>query len=155
MVPSVFMVLEKLPLTANGKVDRNALPEPGDIRTSQEAEYTVPRNELEQQLAEIWAEVLKLERVGIHDNFFDLGGHSLMATQAVSRIRGQLNVELPLSEMFGYPTVAELAPVVESLLDESEDDDKAFEMLQRLKSLSPEEKEKHLAEARKVQSVGK
>jgi non-ribosomal peptide synthetase component F len=113
MVPSALMVLDKLPLTANGKVDRNALPEPGDIRDSQGGEHTAPRTELERQLAQIWAEVLKLERVGIHDNFFDLGGHSLMATQVVSRIREQLNVELPLSEMFGYPTVAGLAQKIE------------------------------------------
>ncbi|MDH3276218.1 MAG: amino acid adenylation domain-containing protein, partial [Gammaproteobacteria bacterium] len=119
MVPSAFMMLDKLPLTANGKVDRKALPVPGDMRASLGAEYTAPRTELEQRLAQIWAGVLKLERVGVHDNFFDLGGHSLMATQVVSRIRGQLNVELPLSEMFGYPTVAELAPVLESLLGES------------------------------------
>jgi len=115
MLPSVYVVLDALPLNPNGKVDRKALPVPGDVRASLGAEYTAPRTELEQRLAEIWAEVLKLERVGIHDNFFDLGGHSLMATQVVSRIRGQLNVELPLSEMFGYPTVAELAEYVETI----------------------------------------
>jgi amino acid adenylation domain-containing protein len=112
MVPSAFVVLEKLPLTANGKVDRDALPGPDAMRSEGEG-YTAPRSEVEAQLAQIWAEVLKLEKVGVHDNFFDLGGHSLMATQAVSRIREQLDVELPLSEMFDYPTVAELAQKIE------------------------------------------
>ncbi len=120
MVPSAFMVIDKLPLTANGKVDRKALPEPGEVRASLGAEYTAPRTELEQQLAQIWAEVLKLERVGVHDNFFDLGGHSLMATQVVSRIRVQLNAELPLSELFEHPAVAELATVLELLLHEND-----------------------------------
>ena len=111
MLPAMFVILDELPLTPNGKLDRDALPVPGDERESLEIEYTAPRNELEQQLAEIWAEVLKLERVGIHDNFFDLGGHSLLATQIVSRISEQLDVELPLSDLFDYPTVAELAAV--------------------------------------------
>jgi acyl carrier protein len=113
MLPSVYVVLDALPLNSNGKVERKALPMPGDVRASLGAEYTAPRSELEQQLAAIWAEVLKLERVGIHDNFFGLGGHSLMATQVVSRMRAQLDIELPLSEMFGYPTVAELAQKVD------------------------------------------
>ncbi len=120
MMPSVYVLLDALPLNPNGKVERKALPVPGDVRASLGAEYTAPRSAMEQQLAGIWAEVLKLERVGIHDNFFDLGGHSLMATQVVSRVRAQLHVELPLSEMFGYPTVAELAPVMATLLDGSD-----------------------------------
>ena len=118
MVPSVYVLLDSLPLTPNGKVDRKALPVPGDVRASLGAEYTAPRTEMEQKLAQIWAQVLKLEQVGVNDNFFDLGGHSLMATQVVSRVREQLNVELPLSEMFGYPTVAELASAIELLLGE-------------------------------------
>jgi acyl carrier protein len=109
MLPSAFVVLDALPLSANGKVDRRALPVPGDIRVGTGVEYLAPRNEAEERLAQIWAEVLKLERVGINDNFFDMGGHSLIATQVVSRMREQLGIELPLSEMFGYPTVGELA----------------------------------------------
>ena len=119
MVPSVFMVMESLPLTPNGKVDRKSLPVPGDIRVNLSDDYVAPRNELEERLADIWADILKLERVGVFDNFFDLGGHSLMATQVVSRIREQMEIEMPLSQMFGYPTVAELALVVENLSAEN------------------------------------
>ena len=116
MVPSVFVMLDALPLNPNGKVERRALPVPGDVRGSLGTEYTAPRRELEDQLVQIWSELLKLERVGVHDNFFEFGGHSLLATQVVSRLREALGVELPLSEVFGYPTVAELAPVVDTLM---------------------------------------
>ncbi|MDH3276102.1 MAG: amino acid adenylation domain-containing protein [Gammaproteobacteria bacterium] len=112
MLPSAFMVLDRLPLTANGKLDRSALPMPEGERQSDET-LVEPRSDLERQLVEIWAEVLKLERLGIHDNFFDLGGHSLSATQVVIRIRKALQMELPVSQMFGYPTVAELAQKIE------------------------------------------
>jgi acyl carrier protein len=107
------------------------LPDPGNIRSSLEVQYTAPRNEMEERLASIWADVLKLESVGIHDNFFDLGGHSLMATQVVSQIRETMGIELPLSEMFSYPTVAELTNKIELIRwtseefteDESEEDE--------------------------------
>ncbi|HHO58977.1 MAG TPA: methyltransferase domain-containing protein, partial [Thiotrichales bacterium] len=122
MLPSVFVILDAMPLNPNGKVDRKALPVPGDVRASLGTEYTAPRSATEQALTEIWAEVLKLERVGIHDNFFDLGGHSLMATQVVSRVQERLNADMPLSEMFGYPTVAELAPVIDALLAADDND---------------------------------
>jgi amino acid adenylation domain-containing protein len=117
MLPAVVVILDSLPLSANDKLDRSALPKPDTERQLDQA-LVRPSSNLERQLVEIWQEVLGIEQVGIHDNFFDLGGHSLMATQVVSRIRGQLNAELPLSAMFGYPTVTELAPVVQSLLDE-------------------------------------
>ena len=87
MLPAAFMILDEFPLTANGKLDRQALPVPQDMPAEEGSEYMPPRSELEQQLAQIWVDVLKLERVGIHDNFFDLGGHSLLATQVVSRVR--------------------------------------------------------------------
>ena len=124
MVPAVFVVLDVLPLSANGKVDRRSLPVPGDIRVSLGVEYVAPRNEVEEQLVAIWAEVLKLEQVGVHDNFFDLGGHSLMATQVVSRMREQMQIEMPLSEMFGYPTVAELAQEIQTIHWINRDTDK-------------------------------
>ncbi|WP_326491858.1 non-ribosomal peptide synthetase [Pseudomonas sp. AA27] len=98
MVPTHFLVLEQWPLTANGKLDRKALPKPDASQLKQG--YVAPRTELEQQLAAIWSEVLKVEQVGLHDNFFELGGHSLLATQVTSRIRQRLELEVPLRSLF-------------------------------------------------------
>jgi amino acid adenylation domain-containing protein len=111
MVPSAFVVLPSLPVTPNGKVDRQALPAPGTENRS----YAAPTNAVEELLAAIWAQVLGTERVGIHDNFFHIGGHSLMATQLISRIRSAFQVELPLRCLFETPTVAEIARQVQSL----------------------------------------
>ena len=107
MVPSSFVQLEALPLTANGKVDRRALPAP---QTSVGDEtYVAPRNYREIRLAAMFADVLGLDRVGLHDNFFEIGGHSLLATKVVSRIRAAFGTELPLRRVFESPTVSELA----------------------------------------------
>jgi amino acid adenylation domain-containing protein len=111
MVPAHFMILEKLPLTPNGKIDRKALPAPDMVRSEQG--YTAPRTPTEAALAEIWANVLRLDQVGIHDNFFSLGGHSLLATQLITRIRTVLNCELPLRALFEAPEVAGLAHKIE------------------------------------------
>ena len=103
MIPSSFVWLERMPITASGKIDRKALPEPdGTIET----EYVAPRNRIEKTLAQIWSEVLGREKVGIYDNFFELGGHSLKATMMASRIHQELDVELPLKKLFGAPTIA-------------------------------------------------
>ena len=114
MAPSVFMLLDELPLTANGKVDRRRLPEPDGVRPELAQEYVAPTTAVEKSLAEIWAEVLELERVGVNDNFFDLGGHSLLVTQVISRLRETLQIELKLNEFFEAPTVSGLAQVIES-----------------------------------------
>ncbi|MBN3924782.1 non-ribosomal peptide synthetase, partial [Nostoc sp. NMS4] len=114
MVPSAFVLLESLPVTSNGKVDRRALPKPELDRTLLE-KFVAPRTPIEEMLAQIWAQVLKLEQVGIHDNFFELGGHSLLATQLLSRIRTSLKVELPLRSLFATATVAELAHLIDQL----------------------------------------
>jgi amino acid adenylation domain-containing protein len=111
MVPSWLMVLSQLPLTPNGKVDRKALPVP-DVTSSVLTEYVAPETQTQKVLAEIWAEVLGIEQIGIHDNFFDFGGHSLMATQVVSRVRNTFNLELSLSKLFEKPTIAQLAEVL-------------------------------------------
>ena len=115
MVPSAFVFLESLPLTPNRKVDRRALPVP-DLQSDRTSDqYIAPRTTAEEMLAQIWAQVLKIERVGIHENFFELGGHSLLATQVVSRIRNRFQVELPLRELFGAATVAQLTQVIVQL----------------------------------------
>ncbi|HYO14111.1 MAG TPA: amino acid adenylation domain-containing protein, partial [Thermoanaerobaculia bacterium] len=111
MVPAVFVELPALPLNANGKVDRKALPEPE--RTAEENAYEAPRTPTEERLAAIWAELLGAGRVGIHDDFFDLGGHSLLATRVASRVREDFGVELPLRALFEAPTVASLAARIE------------------------------------------
>jgi amino acid adenylation domain-containing protein len=107
MVPSAFVLLETLPLTANGKVDRKALPAPD--RHADESGYVPPTDEVEERLVEIWQEVLRLDRIGVQDNFFALGGHSLLATQVVSRVRERLGKDMPLRKMFEMPTIRQLA----------------------------------------------
>ncbi|HYJ17018.1 MAG TPA: AMP-binding protein [Candidatus Limnocylindria bacterium] len=109
MIPSDFVFLESLPLTPNGKVDRLALPAPDTARSEIEMTYAAPRSDIENRLVKIWTEVLSIEHVGIHDNFFDLGGHSLSATRVLSRIFEQYQLEIPLKSLFQSPTIAELA----------------------------------------------
>ncbi len=109
MVPSALVVLDDLPRTPNGKVDRRALPAPEDLRPDPATDHTAPRTPTEELILSIWSEVLGQSRIGTHDHFFDLGGHSLLATRVVSRIRQTLGIELPLRSLFGYPTVAQLA----------------------------------------------
>jgi len=114
MVPLHWLWLERLPLNANGKLDRKALPEL-EIGQLHSQDYLAPRNELENTLAAIWAEVLKVDRVGVQDNFFELGGHSLLATQIASRVQKTLQRDVPLRAMFECSTVAELAEYIEGL----------------------------------------
>ncbi|MFB0845973.1 amino acid adenylation domain-containing protein, partial [Paenibacillus oleatilyticus] len=114
MIPSYFMQQEQLPLTANGKIDRKALPAP-DASMQMGVEYVAPRTPQEAKLASIWQEVLGLEKVGMKDNFFELGGHSLSATLLVGKVHKEMNVELPLREVFRAPTIEQLAKAAESL----------------------------------------
>jgi amino acid adenylation domain-containing protein len=109
MMPSAFVLLDALPLTANGKLNRRALPPPGQSRPELETTYVAPRTPAEEMLAAIWAEVLKLKQIGVDDDFFQLGGHSLLATQVISRVRETFEIELPLRYLFDFPTVAALA----------------------------------------------
>ncbi|HEU4556219.1 MAG TPA: amino acid adenylation domain-containing protein, partial [Longimicrobium sp.] len=113
MVPAAFVRLDALPLTPNGKLDRKALSAPEDDSFARGA-YEAPLGEMESALAEIWAEVLGLERVGRHDGFFELGGHSLLAVQVVSRVREALQVEVELGELFDQPVLADFARALET-----------------------------------------
>ena len=114
MVPSVFTVLERMPLTPNGKTDRQVLPDPEFSRALVTKPYTAPRTELEQQLATIWQELLGLEAIGVGDHFFELGGNSLLAAQVIARVRRTLKCNPPLRALFEFPTVAQLATHLES-----------------------------------------
>lgn len=116
MVPSAVVVLDALPLTPNGKVDRRALPAPGTVPMEDESAvgYVAPRNALEETVASVWAAVLNLARVGAHDDFFALGGNSILAARAVSRLREALSVKMSLRTLFDSPTVAALAASVSS-----------------------------------------
>jgi surfactin synthase thioesterase subunit/acyl carrier protein len=105
MIPSVLVVLDKMPLTTSGKVDRKALPAPEAPRA--ESTYAAPQTVMEERLAAIWAEILRVERVGMHDNFFELGGDSLLAARLVGQMRERLKLELSLQSFFSGPTVAE------------------------------------------------
>jgi amino acid adenylation domain-containing protein len=106
MIPSAFVFLDNFPLTPSGKIDRRALAAPNQRRPELDQAYAAPRSPAEELTAGIWAGLLKLDAVGIHDNFFDLGGHSLLATQLVSRIRDRFQLELPVRAVFEHPTVA-------------------------------------------------
>ena len=107
MVPGLWVELESIPLTANGKIDKKALPDPE--LTDMVNEYVAPRNETEAKLAEIWQELLEVDEIGIEDNFFDLGGHSLLAIRLVSAVRKAFGAELPMNDVFDYPTISLLA----------------------------------------------
>jgi amino acid adenylation domain-containing protein len=120
MVPSVFMFLDSLPITPNGKLDRKALPAPDPSRPELEDTFAAPHTPVEELVANIWCEILKLDRVGIHDNFFHLGGHSLLATQVVSRIREVLKIELPLRTLFESPTIQGLTQRLHHFTDKQE-----------------------------------
>ena len=112
MVPSAFVRLEQMPLTANGKLDRRALERMEASSREDELEFVAPRTDEEEVMSRIWEEVLGIERVGVHDEFSDLGGHSILAVQLISKVREGFRVDLPLKKLYEYPTVAELVEEV-------------------------------------------
>jgi amino acid adenylation domain-containing protein len=115
MVPSAFIFLESLPITPNGKLDRKALPAADQTRPELKDAYSPPQTPVEESLSQIWCDVLKLDKAGVHDNFFDLGGHSLTATQLISRVRDSFKLDLPLRTLFEAPTIYDLAQRVQEL----------------------------------------
>lgn len=115
MLPADYVLLEQLPLTANGKLDLQALPVPDVARAQAESNFVAPRNKTEEILARIWSEVLAVEKVGVNENFFELGGHSLLATQALSRMHDLFHLDLHLRTLFESPTIEQLAAVIAQL----------------------------------------
>jgi acyl-coenzyme A synthetase/AMP-(fatty) acid ligase/acyl carrier protein len=144
MIPSVWVSLDRLPLTLNGKIDRGALPAADQSRLESEKSHEAPRTSVEVAVANVWREVLKIDKVSIRDNFFDLGGHSLLATQIVSRIRDRLSAELPLRAIFESPTVAELATLIEKNQSGSLDEAALTRSLGEIEAMTEEEAQQNL-----------
>ena len=145
MVPSSFIFLERLPLTANGKVDRGALPGPEGNGSELEETFVLPRTPIEETLTGIWAELLRLKRVSIDDNFFRLGGHSLLATQLTSRLRDAFHIDLPVRALFENPTVATLATQIANICSSEGGPTRLEQILADLESVSDEEAQTLLA----------
>lgn len=140
MTPSAFVFLEALPLTANGKIDRRALPSPDGARLEGETDYVAPRTPLEEVLAGIWAELLSIERIGVHDNFFSLGGHSLLITQLLARLLTMFKTELPLIAVFQSPTIAQFAEALKSYESKPGQTDRIAAAIRKVQQMSPADK---------------
>jgi amino acid adenylation domain-containing protein len=139
MLPSAFVILEALPVTGIGKVDRRALPPPGRARPDLESTFVAPRTPVEEVLAGLWGTLLALDVVGIHDSFFDLGGHSLLATQMLSRVQEAFRCEVPLRALFDAPTVAGLAGALVASEREPGGTERMARVRQRVEQMSAEE----------------
>jgi amino acid adenylation domain-containing protein len=139
MIPSAFVVLDELPLTPTGKVDRNALPPTSNARPSLAAPYVAPRTLVQKKLAKLWCEVLSLDRVGVSDNFFELGGHSLLAVRLTSAIVKTFQIELPLRTLFQSPTVAGIEAVLATHGRKKLSEDDLARLVTALESLTDEE----------------
>jgi hypothetical protein len=135
MIPTVFVRMDGLPLTSNGKLDRAALPDPTDENTIREEAFAVPSTPVQKKLALIAGELLRVERVSVHDNFFLMGGHSLLGTQLVTRVSQHFGVDLALRDVFEAPTIEELAQRVED------------KVLKKIASMSEEEVQRFLEDA--------
>jgi acyl carrier protein len=128
MVPALWVELETLPITQNGKIDKKALPDP-DAGKLLPNEYVAPRNEVESALAKIWMELLQIERVGVFDNFFELGGHSLLAMRVISLIRKEMEVEIAIQDLFEFTTINDLSKYLEIQRKTSDEDSREFELI--------------------------
>jgi len=132
MTPSGIVFLAALPLTPNGKVDRKALPAPNSIRPDLETAYVLPRTGIEQTIAAVWQDVLQIERVGIHDSFFDLGGHSLLMVQVHAKLCAAFKHEFSMIELFKYPTISSLAEYLRQIARPSNEAAQSDELAERL-----------------------
>lgn len=147
MIPAAFTFIDAIPLMPNGKTDRRALLSLGQLQNASSSEnFEGPRSPLEESIAEVWANVLKVEEPGLHDNFFELGGHSLMAAKLISNLRRQLAVELNLIDVFQSPTIAKLAALIYERQTETEADEELAALLAELEQMSDEEAQQRLSQ---------
>jgi amino acid adenylation domain-containing protein len=144
MLPRAIAIVDEMPRTPSGKIDKLALPDP-DLTGAQSTEYVAPRTPMEEAVAAIWAQVLGVAQVGVEDDFFALGGHSLLATQVVARVRSDFAVDLPLHSLFTCPTVASLAAEIVRMMGDSEGDETA-RLMAELEGMSDEEAQRLLAD---------
>jgi amino acid adenylation domain-containing protein len=145
MIPGAFVMLDALPLTPNGKVDRKALPIPDAGRPELSQTFVAPSTATEELVAGIWSEILGVEKIGIHDNFFDLGGHSLRVIQVVSRIRQTFDLEISVRHLFKNPTISKLIEVMAELAGSFEVIDEIARTIREISQLSPEQVQAMLA----------
>jgi acyl carrier protein len=139
MIPAVFVPLDRMPLTPSGKVARGALPAPDLGRLDAGVTFTAPASPIEQKVADIWMEILRVPQVGANHNFFELGGHSLLATRVMSAVRAAFNVEVPLRTLFERPTVSGLAGAITERLAAAQTDVDLEELIARAKGMSADE----------------
>jgi acyl carrier protein len=135
MVPAAYVLLDAMPLTAHGKLDRRALPAPTVENIATTAEYIAARTPLERELAAIWRESLELERVGIDENFFDIGGHSLSAMRMVVRIRSVLGIDVPIACLFQNPTIETLAMAMDGMRSSIQNDGDLLRLLEEIEAM--------------------
>ncbi len=145
MIPAMFVRVDVMPLTPNGKIDRRALPKPEKTRPELRITYIGPRSDVEAKLARIWCEVLCLDQVGIRDNFFDLGGHSLAASRVLSRVIQTFQLELPVKALFDAPTVAEMAAIITQNQAKRVNDTELAHLLREVEAMTDEAAQKQLA----------
>jgi len=153
MVPAAFEVIDEFPLTSSGKINRRALPEPQFNRATADVTLDLPSTPLEEMLLEAWREVLKVDQIGVNENFFDLGGHSLLAARLVSNIRGVLDVQLNMVDVFEAPTISSLAEMLYPRVARNESDAELTRLIEELAGLSEEEAQLRLERELGVQSA--
>lgn len=145
MIPSAFVLLEALPLTPGGKVDRRALPIPPRTRPELDTPFAGPRTPIEESLVKIWADVLGLEQVGIYDHFLELGGHSLVATQLIARVINTFRIQVPIKALFETPTIVDMAVLITESQTHLAGEEEITRMLAEVETLSEEEVQTRLS----------
>jgi len=142
MIPSAFGLIDSMPLAPSGKIDRTALPDAGKFRPQLDIPYTAPQTAVEKELTKIWAEVLSLNQIGIHDNFFDLGGHSLAVSRVISRVIQAFQLDISLKDLFASPTVASMAFLITRNQGNKASSEEIERVLYEIDSMSEEEAER-------------